>query len=337
MYCYQQEGAGCIKVTPSLHTSMLESFKVHLAAMPAATTAVNTTKPKADPKGRLRQALKLPLSMVPKAADEAKDKSQKGKAGHHSPPPPPPRHPSDEHLSSSKSGSESSLAPKPYTPRLLQRLHVLQRRLSAHDISEEEGGAPGSPPGSPQPPIPESPAEGPVGSTATASTSGMSITPQDTPTVSAKISPMSSGQQSQASPTITTTPPPLGDEGRPPLPPATSGAGALAAAGAPSGTVIRMEDAAAPPPPPPPIKQTITVWQLLARKKYLMKRMTATSELPLEEDLLDRFSIIDLYSRRIFPTLFFILFSIYWILFNYYITDEFPSEKTEEITDGLVN
>ncbi|XP_069952401.1 gamma-aminobutyric acid receptor subunit alpha-6-like isoform X3 [Cherax quadricarinatus] len=92
---------------------------------------------------------------------------------------------------------------------------------------------------------------------------------------------------------------------------------------------IQSEDE--PPTPPPPF----TVWQILTQKRKLMTEMSPSNIVPTEEDLLDRFSIIDLYARRFFPTTFFILFTIYWILFNYYITDEFP-EETRVPTDGLV-
>ncbi|KAA0198218.1 hypothetical protein HAZT_HAZT002910 [Hyalella azteca] len=353
------EGAGCIKVIPSVHTSLLESFKVHLTAFPAASSAANTEKPKPDPKAKLLQALKLPLSMVPKVADEA---AQKVRA--HTVEVPPFDHQSQEHLSASKSGSESSLAPK-HTPKLLQRLHVLQRRLSAHDIDETASQVSSTLPSPqpshhpslqgmpmfgrplPSPPILESSAEGLPGSTETSSTirespsqaPGSSITDQATPSLSPRLSSLSSLPSSAGlvSPTITTTPPLPEDPVKSP-PPGTPSAEATKpqtpVPSTPVGTVIKIESD--PPPPPPPVKQTITVWQLLVRKKMLMKNMTPACELPCEEDLLDRFSVIDLYSRRIFPTLFFILFSIYWILFNYYITDEFPGEKMEA-PDGLVN
>lgn len=93
---------------------------------------------------------------------------------------------------------------------------------------------------------------------------------------------------------------------------------------------IQSEDEQPPPPPPP-----FTVWQILTRKRRIMSEMSPANTVPTEEDLLDRFSIIDIYARRIFPTTFFILFTVYWILFNYYITDEFPDEDRVP-TDGLV-
>lgn len=86
---------------------------------------------------------------------------------------------------------------------------------------------------------------------------------------------------------------------------------------------IQSEDEETPPLPPP-----FTVWQILTRKRKLMSEMTVSNTIPTEEDLLDRFSVIDIYARRLFPSSFFILFTIYWILFNYYITDEFPHEKS---------
>ncbi|KAK3860186.1 hypothetical protein Pcinc_033749 [Petrolisthes cinctipes] len=88
---------------------------------------------------------------------------------------------------------------------------------------------------------------------------------------------------------------------------------------------IQSEDEETPPMPPP-----FTVWQILTRKRKLMSEMTVSNTIPTEEDLLDRFSVIDLYARRLFPSSFFILFTIYWILFNYYITDEFPHEKKKQ-------
>ncbi|XP_050700490.1 gamma-aminobutyric acid receptor subunit alpha-6-like isoform X3 [Eriocheir sinensis] len=93
-------------------------------------------------------------------------------------------------------------------------------------------------------------------------------------------------------------------------------------------TVIKVEiqsedeDTTALQPPPPPY----TIWQMLMRKKKLISEMSLANNIPSEEDVLDRFSIIDLYARRLFPSSFFILFTIYWVLFNYYITDEFPHE-----------
>ncbi|XP_042217620.1 gamma-aminobutyric acid receptor subunit alpha-6-like isoform X2 [Homarus americanus] len=95
---------------------------------------------------------------------------------------------------------------------------------------------------------------------------------------------------------------------------------------------IQSEDEQLSPPPPP-----FTVWQILTKKKKLMSEMTIRNTVPTEEDLLDRFSIIDLYARRFFPTTFFILFITYWVLFNYYITDEFPEEADARVpSDGLV-
>lgn len=151
--------------------------------------------------------------------------------------------------------------------------------------------------------------------------------------MSPRMSPLTSSVQSALqSPTITTTPPALGTSaGGPP-----GGEPSQAGAAKPEGVIVKVEGAGDQPPPPPAQKHTVTVWQLLIKKKYLMKHMTPTSELPGEEDLLDRFSIIDLYSRRIFPSFFFILFTIYWVLFNYYITDEFPHEPRIP-SDGLVN
>lgn len=93
-------------------------------------------------------------------------------------------------------------------------------------------------------------------------------------------------------------------------------------------TVIKVEiqsedeDTTGLQPPPPPY----TIWQMLMRKKKLISEMSLANNIPTEEDVLDRFSIIDLYARRLFPSSFFILFTIYWVLFNYYITDEFPHE-----------
>nr|XP_045584120.1 gamma-aminobutyric acid receptor subunit alpha-6-like isoform X3 [Procambarus clarkii] len=92
---------------------------------------------------------------------------------------------------------------------------------------------------------------------------------------------------------------------------------------------IQSEDESPSPPPP------FTVWQILTKKRKLMSEMSPGNTVPSEEDLLDRFSIIDLYARRFFPSTFFILFTIYWVLFNYYITDEFPEEDRLP-SDGLV-
>ncbi|XP_037805179.1 gamma-aminobutyric acid receptor subunit alpha-1-like isoform X2 [Penaeus monodon] len=94
---------------------------------------------------------------------------------------------------------------------------------------------------------------------------------------------------------------------------------------------IQADEEEEEPPPPRPY----TVWQILTWKRKLMAEMSPANVIPSEEDVLDRFSVIDLYARRIFPTAFFILFTVYWVMFNYYITDEFPHE-TKEPSDGLV-
>ena len=101
-------------------------------------------------------------------------------------------------------------------------------------------------------------------------------------------------------------------------------------AGKTNDTRVHVELPEDEPPPPP-----VTIFQLLCRKKYLIRTLTPFNPIPSEEDVLDRFSVIDLWARRLFPTTFFILFTIYWILFNYYITDEFPHEDKEP-SDGLV-
>lgn len=358
-----QEGAGCIKVIPSLHTSLLETFRVHMTAFPAATKAANTAKPKADPKGKLLQALKLPLTMVPKAADEAEVEKVDIQLGQTS---------SQHPTSVSDSSGTASLSPKPYTPRLLQRLAILQRRSST--IEDDKRSTSVSPQPSPQhsehgtpilsrplpsPPTPTLPgSSGSPGSSqdSTSARHSVMISDQETPQMSPRLSPLTSIASGHPSFTFTTSP-------------ATSPSVDTAGAGGPSspmsvtgmeksgggesigksstgkdettvaksgGTVIKVEDAEEPPPPPSPKTEYITVWQLLVRKKYLMKHMRSDFELPIEEELIDRFAIIDFYARRIFPSLFFILFTIYWVLFNYYITDEFPSEGKEP-SDGLVN
>lgn len=101
----------------------------------------------------------------------------------------------------------------------------------------------------------------------------------------------------------------------------------------PSIIVNVSEEEEEPEPPPPP--KHVTIWQLLMQKQKLMVNMTPAFIIPAEEEILDKFSIVDLYSRRIFPSLFFFFTSLYWILFNYYITDEFPNEKKAP-TDGLI-
>lgn len=101
-------------------------------------------------------------------------------------------------------------------------------------------------------------------------------------------------------------------------------------------TVIKVEiqsedeDTTALQPPKPPY----TIWQMLMRRKKLISEMSLANNVPSEEDVLERFSIIDLYARRLFPSSFFILFTIYWVLFNYYITDEFPHEEVESLALG---
>lgn len=94
---------------------------------------------------------------------------------------------------------------------------------------------------------------------------------------------------------------------------------------------IQADEEEEEPPPPRPY----TVWQILTWKRKLMAEMSPANVIPSEEDVLDRFSVIDLYARRIFPSAFFILFTVYWVMFNYYITDEFPHESKEP-SDGLV-
>jgi hypothetical protein len=49
-------------------------------------------------------------------------------------------------------------------------------------------------------------------------------------------------------------------------------------------------------------------------------RMIITGETP------DKFSRIDIESRKYFPVAFCILISSYWIAYMYYITDEFPAK-----------
>ena len=84
-----------------------------------------------------------------------------------------------------------------------------------------------------------------------------------------------------------------------------------------------------------PPKLEITPWRLIAMKKFLKANLKEDTELPSEEDLLDKFNMIDIYSRIIFPSFFWVLFTIYWVLFNYYIEDEFPGTKKPP-SDGLV-
>ena len=98
----------------------------------------------------------------------------------------------------------------------------------------------------------------------------------------------------------------------------------------PNETIVEVEMAEEETPPPP-----VTIFQLLCRKRYLFETITPLNQVPSEEDILDRFSIIDLWARRLFPSTFFILFIVYWVLFNYYITDEFPHVEKEP-SDGLV-
>ena len=326
-----------------------------MAAFPAAVTVADTSKPKADPKGKLLQALKLPLSMVPKAADEAEKEKVEIQLGQHESP---------TSKSSYDSSVTSSPSPKPYTPRLLQRLAILQRRTSVIDDGKESSGT--SPQASPQPSLQGTPLPGrPLPSPPTPTLQGSSLTPtsskdsqsrghsvliseQETPQMSPRLSPLTSFTSGHPSLTLTTPPTSPSDsvgqgtsavESEKSKPGESSGPTRTEASSTTpkaEGTIIKVEGEEPPPPPPPAKKHIITIWQLLARKKYLMKHMTADFELPNEEDLLDRFSVIDLYARRIFPSFFFILFTIYWVLFNYYITDEFP-HKPRIPSDGLVN
>lgn len=99
----------------------------------------------------------------------------------------------------------------------------------------------------------------------------------------------------------------------------------------PSIVVDVSEDNESPQPPP----KKVTIFELLLQKKKLIKNMAPSFVFPSEEDISDQFSIIDLYSRRIFPSLFFFSTSIYWILFNYYITDDFPDDGIRP-SDGLI-
>jgi hypothetical protein len=54
-----------------------------------------------------------------------------------------------------------------------------------------------------------------------------------------------------------------------------------------------------------------------------ISRMIITGETP------DKFSKIDIESRKYFPIAFCILMSSYWIAYVYYITDEFPAAKEQ--------
>ena len=332
-------------MTPSLHTSLLETFKVHLTAVPGGVVAADTTKPKADPKGKLIQALKLPLTVVPKAADDAKDVQDIELS-------PPPKQHDQAKLEVETS---ASIVPKPYTPRLLQRLAILQRKSS-----QEKDDEPPTPQPSPQPVplttklLPHPPDRTPssesssVATTSPSQTQSGALSDQQTPQMSPRLSPLTSPPGAQATPgqdstvesaTSSAASKPSGSAPEQGAEGATGSSSKDSSAGGKKSdsAVVRVDsDDEPPPPPPPPPKRDVTVWQLLIKKRYLMKHMTSNFELPSEEDLLDRFQLIDIYSRRIFPTLFFVLFTIYWVLFNYYIEDKFETPE-KEIVDGLIS
>ena len=54
--------------------------------------------------------------------------------------------------------------------------------------------------------------------------------------------------------------------------------------------------------------------------------MIAKLERLTETDQQDRFSVVDIYARLVFPVLFGALNALYWLLYLYYISDEKDGE-----------
>ncbi|XP_043236483.1 gamma-aminobutyric acid receptor subunit alpha-6-like [Amphibalanus amphitrite] len=56
--------------------------------------------------------------------------------------------------------------------------------------------------------------------------------------------------------------------------------------------------------------------------EYVMNKLERLTE----KDLQDRFSVVDIYARMVFPLLFGALNAVYWVLYLYYITDELETD-----------
>ncbi|XP_037073529.1 gamma-aminobutyric acid receptor subunit alpha-6-like [Pollicipes pollicipes] len=56
--------------------------------------------------------------------------------------------------------------------------------------------------------------------------------------------------------------------------------------------------------------------------EYVMTKLERLTE----KDLQDRFSVVDIYARLVFPLLFGALNAVYWVLYLYYITDELETD-----------
>ena len=81
-----------------------------------------------------------------------------------------------------------------------------------------------------------------------------------------------------------------------------------------------------PPSPPPGAGSLMPT--LFGKKKskssfeYVMTKLERLTE----KDLQDRFSVVDIYARMVFPVLFGALNAVYWVLYLYYITDELETD-----------
>ena len=81
-----------------------------------------------------------------------------------------------------------------------------------------------------------------------------------------------------------------------------------------------------PPPEPPGAGSLMPV--LFGKKKakssfeYVMTKLERLTE----KDLQDRFSVVDIYARMVFPVMFGALNAVYWVLYLYYITDELETD-----------
>lgn len=88
-----------------------------------------------------------------------------------------------------------------------------------------------------------------------------------------------------------------------------------------------------PVPPRRGATLTASTW-LLECAVAPLRKWREVHLLPREEDLTEhkeKFSRIDVESRKIFPFLFAVFISVYWFLYMYYITDEFTQHSDDTV------
>ena len=78
-----------------------------------------------------------------------------------------------------------------------------------------------------------------------------------------------------------------------------------------------------PRPVPEPTTDTLIPTLFGKRKaKSSFEYVISKLERLTETDKQDRFSVVDIYARLVFPVLFGVLNALYWLLYLYYIVDE---------------